>query len=163
MKFLFNHEIIVRQVTRLSMVIKILFHHFICYIAYTPCTVTNCPKMSPPVSLFKNRKFYLKPSGTSSLQSLHYITDGFRWWIFNMDMHMIFNYYSFQYFYILRFTDLSNYVSVSLLNITTKYPIPIFCNPNDVHCQPSDCVTTVPRTLAHPLKLQKSVATKVLH
>lgn len=163
MKFLFNYKIIVRQVTRLSVVFEILFHHLVCYVACTPCSVTDCPKMSSPISLFKNRKFLLKPARTSSFQSLNQIADRFRWWIFNMDMHMIFAHNSFQYFHIFRFTDLANYVSAPLLNIPFKNRIPIFCNPNYVHCQPANCMTTVPWTLAHSPKLRKCVATKVLH
>ena len=163
MKFLFNYKIIVRQVTRLPVVFKILCHHLICNIACTPCSVTDCPKVSSPISLLKNWKFLLKSPGTPALQSLHYITDRLRWWVFNMDMHVVLAYNSFQYLHILRRADLPNYVSASLLNITLKNQIPIFCNPNYVYRQPSNCMTIVPKNLAHLPKLQKCVATKVLH
>ena len=163
MKFLFNYKIIVREVIRLAVVFKILFHHLICYISSTPHSISNSPKVSSPVSLLKIGKFFLQPSRTSSFQSLHKITNRFRGWIFNMDVNMIFAYYSFQYFYIFRLTNLSHQIPASLLNVPFQNRISIFRNPNYVHCQPRYCMTIVPWTLAHLPNLQKCVATKVLH
>ena len=163
MKFLFNYKIIIRQVTRLPVVFEILFHHLICNISSTPRSVADCPKMATPISFLKFWKFLLKSSRTSALQSLHHITNRFRWWIFYMDMDMILAYHSLQYFDILRYTNLPYYLPASLLNISLKHRIPIFCYPNYVHRQPGNGVATVPRTFAHLPKLQKCVATKVLH
>ena len=80
-----------------------------------------------------------------------------------MDVHVIFAYYSFQYFYIFRLTNLSHQIPASLLNVPFQNRISIFRNPNYVHCQPRYRMTIVPWTLAHLPNLQKCVATKVLH
>ena len=80
MKFLFNYKIIVREVIRLAVVFKILFHYLICYISSTQRSISNSPKVSSPVSLLKIGKFFLQPSRTSSFQSLHKITNRSRGW-----------------------------------------------------------------------------------
>ena len=162
MKFLFNYKIIVRQITWLSVVFKVLFHHLVSYISRTPCSISDCPKVPAPIPLLKQWVFFLKSTRTSPLQPLHQIAYRFRRRIFNMDMHMIFAHYSLQYFYILSFTDLTNYISATNLYIPHQNRIPIFYHPNYVHCQPRYCMTTVPGILAHLSNLRKCVATESL-
>ena len=120
MKFLFNYKIIVRKVIWLSMGFKILFHHLVRYVASTPFSIADCPKVSPPVSFLEFWKFFLQPSRTPSFQSLNQITNRFRRWIFNMDVHLIFAHHSFQDFDIFRLANLSYQIPASLLKIPSR-------------------------------------------
>ena len=129
MKFLFQNNRIGFSIAWLAMMFKIFFYHLIGYVARTPNTISNCPKMPTPISLGKGWVFFLQPARGSALQPLNYITYVQRGAVLNMDMHMILANNSFQYFNILRITNLLNQVSTSLLYIPFQNFISIFCNP----------------------------------
>ena len=74
MKFLFQYEIIGVFIRRITMVFEIFLYHFIRYISGTPNTITNCPKMSTPISFPQYREFFLNLTRCSPFQSLNNIT-----------------------------------------------------------------------------------------
>jgi len=125
MKFLLQNNGIGLYITRLAVMFKVFLNHFICYVASTPSTLTNCPEMSAPVSFRKRRVFFLKPSGCSTFQTFYNIAYVQRWSIFDMDMYMILANYSFQNPYIFRITNLLNKLSTAFLNISFQHFIPI--------------------------------------
>ena len=162
MKFLLQNDVIIIDVARLAVVFKVFLHHFISYVARTPNTITNCPKVPTPISLRKFWVFFLQPAGRSPLQAFNNIAYVQRWPIFNMDMHMILAHNTFKYLDILRITNLLDKVTASLLNISFQNFIPIFCNPNYVGCKPRYRVDTDSLFFTHKVKLAICVATESL-
>src|SRR6267378_7073 len=162
MKFLFKYNIIAICITRLTVMFKVFLNHFIGYIARTPCPISYRPKMSAPISLTQFRIFFLEPSGCPSLQSFHKVTKGKTGPIFNMDMHMIFTYYSFKYFNIFCIANLLYQVSASFLYISFKNFISIFCNPYYVSGKPRNTMVANTLLFTHKVKLAICVATESL-
>ena len=156
MKFLFNYKIIVRHVFWLPVMFQILFDHLIRYIPCTPGAIANRPKVATPIALLQLWKLFLKPSRTPSLHPFNKSTYRLGWWIFNMDMHMVLAYHSFQYFNILRLTNLTHQVPTSLLDISFKNRISILRNPNYMHSQPCNRMALSPKCLTHLANLQKT-------
>ena len=162
MKFLLQNNSISINVARLAMMLKIFLNHFVRYVACTPNTVPNCPKMSTPISLRKLWVFLLQSARSSSFQSLYDITYVQRWSVLNVNMHMIFANHSFKYLHIFRITNLLNKVAASLLDIPFQNLIPIFCNPNYVGRKPRHRMATDSLFFTHKVKLAICVATESL-
>ncbi len=162
MKFLLQNDSIGLNVARLPMMLKIFLYHFISYVACTPNTVTNCPKMPTPIPFRKLRILFLQSSGGSPLQTFNNITDVQRWPVFNVDMHVIFTHHALKYLNILNITYLLDKLTTSLLNITFQNLIPIFCNPNYVGRKPRHCMATNAKFFTHQVKLPICVATESL-
>ena len=162
MKFLFQNNRIGFHITWLTMVLKVFLYHFVSYVSCTPHSITYCPKMPSPISFRKLWIFFLQPSRCSAFQSFNNITYIQRGAVLNMDMHMILANNSFQYFNILRITNLLNQVSTSLLYIPFQNFISIFCNPNYVGSKPRHSMATNSLIFTHKVKLPICVATESL-
>ncbi len=129
MKFLFQYEIISVHIRLIAVMFKIFFNYFICYISCAPNSVTNYPKMSPPLSFISLWEFLLKTTRSSAFRSLYNIADVFRRLVFYVHVYMILAYYSCKNLDILRITNLLDQVSTSYLNISFENMISICCNP----------------------------------
>lgn len=136
MKFLLQNNCVGFHVTRLSVMLKVFLNHLVRYIARTPNPITNCPKMSSPITFRKCGILFLQSSVGSPLQSFNNITNVQRWPVFNVDMHMVFAHNSLKYLDILSITYLLNKIAASLLDVSLQNFIPIFCNPNYVRSKP---------------------------
>lgn len=153
MKFLLQNNCVGFHVTRLSVMLKVFLHHLVRYVARTLNTVRYRPKVTPPIPFRKFRILFLKSSRCPPLQSLNNITDIQRWTIFNVDMYVVFTYYSLQYLHILSIRYLLNKIAASLLDVSLQNFIPTFFNPNYVHSKPRYCVATDTKFFAHLAKL----------
>ena len=162
MKFLFQNNIISINVTRLSVMFKVLFYHLICYIARAPYTVTYRPKMLAPITFRQIWIFLLQSSRCSTLQPFYNITNRLRRRIFNMDVDVIFTNYSIQDSNIFRITYLFYQFSTSFLYITLQNMVSIFRNPYNVGRQARYAVTPMSLTFAHLTKVLNCVATESL-
>ena len=161
MKFLLQNNVISVCIRWFAMMFEIFFHHLIRNISRAPYSISYCPKMSAPISLPKFWKFFLQSPRCSSFQPLYQITHRFARRIFYMDMYMVFADYSFQYSNIFRIADLFYQITTSSLYFPLKNMVSVFCNPNYVCGQSGDTVTAIP-LFAHPVNLQKCVATESL-
>ena len=161
MKFLLQNNIIIVQVRKFSIMLKVFLNHFICDIPSTPNSITNSPEMSTPISFTKIRILFLKTPGRSSFQSLNKITNTLRRAIFYMDVNMIFTDNSFKNLNIFSITYLLNQIPTPNLNISFENLKTIFCDPNYMCSQNRHCMTHSSLFL-HQTKLIKCVATESL-
>ena len=161
MKFLLQNNSIIIQIRWITVMFKIFLYHFISYIPCTPNSITYRPKMSSPIFFAKLRIFFLQSSRCSTFKPFYNITDVLRRAIFNMDMYMVFTYYSFKYSNIFNITYLFYQFPTSYLNITFENLISILGYPNYMSCKNRDGMTTSPLCF-HNTKLIKCVATESL-
>ena len=162
MKFLFQNNRIGFSIAWLAMMFKICFYHLIGYVARTPNTISNCPKMPAPISLGKGWVFFLQPARGSALQPLNYITYVQQVAVLYVYVHMFLANNSFQYFNILCVTNLLNKFPTSLLDIAFQNFISIFCNPNYVGSKPRHSMAANSLIFTHKVKLPICVATESL-
>ena len=162
MKFLLQNNSVSINVARFTVMLKVFFNHFICYVACTPYTIPNRPKVSPPISLRKFWVLFLQPAGRSTFQAFYNVANVQRWSVFDVDMHVVFAHNTFKYLDILRITNLLYKITASLLNIALQNFISIFCNPNYVGRKPRYCMAANSLFFTHKVKLAICVATESL-
>ncbi len=125
MKFLLQNNSIIVQIGWITMMFKIFFYHFICYITCTPNTITYHPEISAPISFTKLRIFLLQASKCTTPKSFYNITYILRRTILNMDVYMIFTDYTLKHTNIFNITYLLYQFPTSYSNITFKNLISI--------------------------------------
>jgi hypothetical protein len=162
MKFLLQNNSISINVARFTVVLKVFLNHFIRYVARTPNTIPNRPKVPTPISLRKFWVLFLQPPRRSTFQAFNNIANVQRWSVFDVDMHVVFAHNAFKYLDILRITNLLHKLTASLLDVTIQNFISIFCNPNYVGRKPRYCVATNSLFFTHKVKLAICVATESL-
>jgi len=130
MKFLLQNNIIIVQIRRITMMLKVFLNHFIGDIPSTPNAITYRPKMSTPISFTKFRILFLKTPRYPAFQSLNKSTNALRGRILYMDVNMIFTDNSFKNLNIFSITNLLNQIPTPNLYITFENWKTAFYNPN---------------------------------
>ncbi len=158
MKFLLQYNIVILQVRRITVMVKIFLNHLICNISGTPNSITYCPEMHSQISFTKLRVFFLKATRCSPFQAFYKFANTLRRTIFNVDMYMIFTNYTFQNSHIFSVTYLLYQAPAPYLDVSLKYLKTIFCNTNNMcsqnrHSMPHSSV------LFHNTKIINCVAT----
>lgn len=144
------------------MMLQILINHLIGYVTCAPGTITYCPEMATPIAFAQFWILFLQTTRCPPLQTFNKITNRKRRTIFYMNVNMILAHNSFQNTYIFRIADLLNKFSATKLNITNQNLVTILGNPYNMHCQPSNSMTTNSLFFTHSVNLTKCVATESL-
>ena len=115
------------------MMLQIFLNHFLCYVATTPCSITDTPEMATPISLAKLRELRLNQARGSAFDRFHQMTYTMSWPIFKVKMYMIPTYYSRKNFNILCITDLTDQFPATNLDISAKNVVPILRCPDQMN------------------------------
>jgi len=108
---------------------KIFLNHLFGEFTRSNTKIPSSPKMSPPVPLFDNRKFFKNLLRHPALDSSHDIRRRDVWWCRNQNMHMIFADNTSQYLDFKSFASLSNQFSYSQRKISLQHLVTVLGYP----------------------------------
>ena len=129
--------------------VDVLLDEFFGNVSCGPCSVTHCPEVIAPVAFFEMGEFVLDEAGGSSFEFLHDLGDGEFWRIFDVHVHMVNAYGSFEDLNVFAVADLDEKFTTSLLDIAFENVIAIFGDPDDMHCEPCEGMTAMPVGIGH--------------
>ena len=130
--------------TWLKMVLKISFYHFVSNLTRSCTKIPSCPKMSPPISLFKMRKFFQQFRRSSSLYPSHYLTWSHIRWRRDKHMYVILAHNSTYDIDLKCLTGLTNKLFYSKRHFIMQYLVAIFCYPYKMILNIENRMTSVP-------------------
>ncbi len=162
MKFLFQNNIIIIHIGRITMMLKVFLHHLVGNIARAPYSISNGPKVTAPVLLGKLREFLLKTARRPSLEAFHQVTHLLRGMVLDMYVHMVLAYDTHKHPYIFRITVLLDKITASGLDIALENLVSIFGDPYYVGGHPRYRVVRPSLIISHITNIEKCVATESL-
>ena len=122
----------VASIGRVAVVFQVLLHHFFREVARAPGSVANCPEMLAPVPAFEFRILELEYSGGPPFEAFDQVTDGFRRWILNVHVYVIFADYTFENLDVFGITDLDDQFTAAHFDVALQDVVTILGYPDQV-------------------------------